>query len=457
MVNTDKNVTASENDFITLLKILAGTSIGILFFFIPVTLGKVNTVLLDHASSFIIKDLRPFSLTIILVLMAYGGLSAFVDIQLRPFNLHLKKNLLAPKSLIFGSFKVLGFILAILYLTNTAPEWAMEQKTMLPFLFERLAMAVGILIPLGALALTFLIGYGFLEMIGVLMEKIMRPVFRTPGYSAVVAVTAFMGSYSIGILFINKMFVSGKYSARDAIISATGFSTVSATFMIIVARTSGLMEHWNFYFWSTFFITLIVTAITAYLPPLAGMDASYRENNEETFVGNRFREALRVGVLEYKNHPPLLKMLLDNLKDGLAMSAVVAPSILAIGFLGICVSKYTPVFEWLGYSLKPALFVAQSILGLENAMDTSGAFAAGLAEMFLPAVLLAHEGIAMRFIAAISCVTTILFFSGCIPCILATEIPVKIRDLVIIWFLRCSLSIIFAACAALIGLKMGWI
>ena len=31
---------------------------------------------------------------------------------------------------------------------------------------------------------------------------------------------------------------------------ATGFSTVSAAFMIIVAKTLGLMGTWNFYFWS---------------------------------------------------------------------------------------------------------------------------------------------------------------------------------------------------------------
>ena len=457
MSSTEKNAVASESDFITLLKIVGGTSLGILLFFIPVSIGKVNTILLDHASSFLIFNLRPLSLAFILVLMTYGGFSAIVDIQIAPFSIRLKKDLLTPRSLIFGSFKILGVVLSILYLTETAPDWAMEKKTMLPFLFEKLAMAVGILIPLGAVALTFLIGYGFLEMVGVLMEKIMRPVFRTPGYSAVVAVTAFMGSYSIGILFINKMFVDGKYSVRDALISATGFSTVSATFMIIVARTLGLMEHWNFYFWSTFLVTLIVTAITAYLPPLSGMDSSYPHNVDENFTGNRFQESLRVGMAECRNNPPLLKMLWANLKDGLMMSSVVAPSILAIGFVGICISKYTPIFEWLGYTIKPALLVAQSILGLDNFDAASGAFAAGLAEMFLPAVLLAHEGMAMRFITAVTCVTTILFFSGCIPCILATKIPVKIRDLVIIWFLRCSLSIIFAAAAALIGLNMGWL
>lgn len=48
---------------------------------------------------------------------------------------------------------------------------------------------------------------------------------------------------------------------REAVIIATGFSTVSAAFMIIVAKTLGLMAQWNFYFWSTLVITFIITAI----------------------------------------------------------------------------------------------------------------------------------------------------------------------------------------------------
>jgi hypothetical protein len=39
--------------------------------------------------------------------------------------------------------------------------------------------------------------------------------------------------------------------SQTAFTIATGFSAVSAAFMIIVARPLNLMEHWNFYFWST--------------------------------------------------------------------------------------------------------------------------------------------------------------------------------------------------------------
>jgi nucleoside recognition membrane protein YjiH len=116
---------------------------------------------------------------------------------------------------------------------------------------------------------TFLVGYGLLEFVGVIMRPIMRPLFKTPGRSAIDAVASFVGSYSLGLVITNRVFREGKYTNREASVIATGFSTVSATFMIIVARTLGLMEMWNLYFWSTLVITFIVTAITVRIWPLS--------------------------------------------------------------------------------------------------------------------------------------------------------------------------------------------
>ena len=142
-----------------------------------------------------------------------------------------------------------------------------------------------------------------------------------------------------------------------------------------------------------------------------------------------------------------------NLKDGLAMSSVVAPSILAIGFTGLVLSKYTPVFEWLGIVLKPFLWMT----GIEDAASYSGALASGLAEMFLPSILLKDADLAIRYITAVTTVGSVLFFSGSIPCILATSIRVKIWQLVLVWFIRTVLCILLSSVAYRLGMAMGWL
>lgn len=120
--------------------------------------------------------------------------------------------------------------------------------------------------PIGAVFLALLVGYGLMEFIGVLVQPIMRPIFKTPGRSAVDAVASFVGSYSLRLLITNRVYKGGRYTGREAAIIGVGFSTVSATFMVVVANTLDLMQHWNLFFWSTLVITFAVTAITVHVP-----------------------------------------------------------------------------------------------------------------------------------------------------------------------------------------------
>jgi nucleoside recognition membrane protein YjiH len=429
----------------TLLKLLAFSAFGVFLFFVDIEIGGRSTIPVDHLSSWVVTQQRPLAVGFVVVLMAWGALAPFVGGAFRR----------SRAAAVFGVIKLAGLALALAYLSGAAPAWAM-QKDMLPFLFDKLALSVGVLIPIGAIALTFLVGFGLLEMVGVLMERVMRPLFRTPGYSAIDAVTSFVGSYSIGLLVTNAMYLQGRYTVREAMIIATGFSTVSATFMIVVAKTLGLMEHWGFFFWATMAVTFVVTAITAWLPPISRLPHD-RSGDAPPAAGSRLRLAMDAGVAHYRQRDRAWTMVLKNLKEGLQMSAVVAPSILAVGFAGLVLSKYTPVFEWLGVVLKPALFVAGAILGLDGATAASGAFASGLAEMFLPAILLKDAEFALRLLAAITTVSAVLFLSGCIPCILATRIPVKLRDLLAIWLIRTLLSIVIGAAVIRLALELGWL
>lgn len=442
VVNKSEVISEKEVNNFTLAKIFILSFIGIILFFFSIDIGGKETILIDHLASFVIVSLRPFAIVLILAIMAYGAISPYVTGKF--------KSSMSEK--IFSVFKVGGFILGVMYLTGFAPEWAMKPD-MLPFLFEKLALAVGLLIPVGAVALTFLIGFGLLEFVSVFMEKLMRPLFRTPGASAIDAVASFVGSYSIGLLITDRVYKQGKYSHREAVIIATGFSTVSATFMIIVAKTLGLMEFWNFYFWSTFFITFAVTSITVYLPPIRGYDNVARDPLPEPPKKDKFKHAAKLGIQQYESNPHVVKLLWANLKDGLLMSSVVAPSILAIGFAGLVLSKYTPVFEWFGVVLKPFLWMT----GFENAQQYSGSLASGLAEMFLPSILLKDADLSIRFIAAVTTVGSVIFFSGSIPCILATSVKIKIWELILLWFIRTVLCLLMASVVFRIGLSMGWI
>ena len=425
-----------------LLRLLAYSSIGLVMFFLPMEIAGKSTILFDHAATYLVQQQRSLSIALVLALMAWGAAQPFVSGRWRE-SLTTK---------VFSGLKVLGLVLALVYLSGFGPA-VLFQKDMLPFLFDKLALTVGLIVPLGAVALAFLVGFGLLELVGVLMQPIMRPIWRTPGHSAIDAVASFVGSYSVGLLITNRVYLDGKYTAREAAIIATGFSTVSAAFMIIVAKTLSLMDAWNFYFWSTFVIAFAVTAITAWIPPISRMDHTGGVSDALPAGRSRWQAAWDAGLSQAQAAPALWRVLRDNLRDGIAMASAVVPTILAVGLIGLLLARYTPVFDLLGLLLVPFVWIG----GLAEPMATAKALASGLAEMFLPAIQLKGADPVVRYVAAVVSVSSVLFFSGSIPCVLATRIPLSLRQMVAVWFVRTVLSLLMAAAIGHLALAQGWI
>ena len=425
-----------------LIQLIVFSAIGLVMVFVPFTIGEKSTILFDHGATYLVNQQHTLSVILLFMLMIFGVSKPFIDGSWRKNITHK----------ILTVFKVLGLVLAVMYISGNAPAFMME-KDMLPFLFEKLALPVGMIVPLGALILAFLVGFGLLEMVGVLMQPIMKPIWRTPGASAIDAVASFVGSYSIGLLITNRVYLQKQYSAREAIIIATGFSTVSAAFMVIVAKTLGLMEFWNLFFWSTLVITFIVTAITARIPPISRFDNELDRPNLDYKRGTRLKAAYELGLSTSRRASDFKQILWSNFRDGLTMAAAIVPSIIAVGLTGLLLAKYTPVFDALGLLLYPFTWLG----GLPEPLVAAKGMSAGLAEMFLPALLLSEADMLTRYVAGVISISSVLFFSAMIPCVLATEIPISVGKMVIVWFQRVALSILLAAAFGHLAMSLGWI
>lgn len=402
-------------------------------FFIPVTVNGKSSIMLDHIVT-AIQTYLPAAVTYYALLVILLG--AIYPFYTKTWN----KN---KVNTVFTFFKVIGFFTAIMIVFGFGPAWLFD-PSMGPFLFEKLVVSVGLLVPIGSVFLALLVGYGLLEFFGVIMQPIMKPIWKTPGKSAIDAVASFVGSYSIGLLITNRVFKEGKYSIKEAAIIATGFSTVSATFMIVVAKTLGLMDIWNTYFWTTFAVTFIVTAITVRIWPLKSMSEEYYNNQDppvETFTGNRLQAAWKEAMDTAAESPALWKNIKDNLKDGFVMTMSILPSIMSVGLLGLILAEFTPVFDWLGYIFYPFTALVQ----LPDPLLAAKASAVGIAEMFLPALLAAEAALVTKFVIGVVSVSAIIFFSALVPCILSTEIPITIPQLLVIWAERTILTILITA------------
>lgn len=420
----------SKNSHSHVWKFFIYSMIGVFMFFIPISLNGQSSIMIDHIVSGLrqlLGNVVPYYLLLIILL---GGLYPFIKGNWKETTV----------TAIFSFLKLLGVVIAFMVYFNFGPTFIFAPN-MGSFLFDSLVTPVGLLVPIGSVFLALLVGYGLLEFIGVLMKPVMRPIFQTPGRSAIDAVASFVGSYSVGILITNRIYKEGKYSIKEAAIIVTGFSTVSVTFMIVVAKALDLMSMWTIYFWTSFVITFTVTAITVRIWPIRNMSNEYyqgvkRENDvyDKPLLKTGWKEAMKAAALA----PSIFENVKQNLKDGILMTMSILPSIMSIGLIGLVLVEYTPVFDWLAYLFYP--FTA--ILGLPEAMLTAKATSVGIVEMFLPSMVVTESALMTKFIIGVVSVSGIIFFSALVPCILSTDIPLTIRQMVIIWFERTVLALI---------------
>lgn len=426
------------------LKFLLYSLFGIFMFFFPLNIGGKSTIPVDHIITFITKDLAVAAKYYILLVMYVGAVLPFIRKNWNKDGI----------SIFFSMAKVCGAVVGTILVFNLNPPAWLSRPDFGPFLYNKLSTPVGLVIPIGSVFLAFLASFGLMEFTGVLMTPIMRPVFRTPGRSAIDAVASFVGSYSIALLITNGVYRQGKYSAREAATVATGFSTVSATFLLIVAKTLDLMDRWGLYFWVTLVVTFVVSAVTARLWPLSSIPDTYytgEKTAEPEYTGNLLTRAWRAGVDTAASTEPLPKLVWSNLYAGLNMAFSVIPSIMSVGLLGLILAEYTPLFDWFGYVFYPFF----KIFGVQQAALAGKAAAISLPEMFLPAILIAKSATPLvKFVIAVVSISEILFFSASIPCIMGTDIPIKLKDILVIWFERVVLSIVITVpLAMLLGFK----
>ena len=404
---------------------------GIFMFFVPVTIGGAKSIPIDHITS-LVKKLPNYNLVFGVFMVLAGIAYAIKTKSWQKSKLHS----------VFFAIKLVALVFVFMYLTHKGPARIFDGD-MLPLIWNGIMVSVATIVPIGSVFLAFLTGFGLMEFIGVFMEPVMRPVFKTPGRSAVDAVASFVGSYSLALLITNRVYLEDTYTKKEAAIIATGFSTVSATFMIIVAKTLDLLDYWLAYFWITLFVTFLVTAITARIFPLNKKPQEYYSGKEyvpEEKKKVTFGEALDAGMTGYKNSGSLASVVKDNFIDGFKMALNIAPSLLGVGMIGLLLAEYTPIFDIIGYIFYPFTLITR----VEQPLMVAQALGMSIAEMLLPAPVVANAGLGLiaKMLVAVVSVSEILFFSASIPVMMGTEIPLKFSDYIIIWIERVILSIV---------------
>lgn len=439
-----------------LIKGLLFTAVAILIFFIPITYNGKTDMVFGIIYNFFINVLGDVGLWGISLLIAATGFLSFYG------------KFIAKSGRLRDYFKEDSVFHPFLYLLGGffTMAYTLHKTTALQFpdiivgdatggtIIPAIVVAVFWKIVVSGVFMPFLLNYGFIDLIGSLMEPLMRPVWKVPGRAAVNAIASFVSSSSVGVLISSKLYRRGVYTEKEAVLVVTGFSAVSVGFAYMVIQTAGLEDRFLSVYFSSLLLTMIVSAFIARIPPFSKKKDVYLDGRVQTEEDRRTKShtgenVFKTGVdrMAKKAYTanPLPLEIASSLKDGLEVIPKVLGLLAAVGTASLIIAEKTKVFIYLGKIFEPLLH----LLRVPNVAEIAPSFPVGIAEMFLPVLLIKnqidviHPG--ARYIVVAVSIVQIIFFAETVVVMMATKLPLKLKELIIVFFERTFFGIIFAA------------
>ena len=431
---TQKNVSHNPAKF------LIFSIIGILYFFVPLApTASGRTTWLVQSVNLIKGWLKPCLSYIVLIFVALLVIGCIIARVTDKFPLLTK---------MYGSVKVysivlyvLGLIFAVMVVFQAGPAAILDPAVGADGLGISKTVIVTIII--AGLFVIFVTDFGLLELIGALIEPLMRPVFKVPGYASIDAVTSFVANPTLGIFLTNRLYKDKMYTTREAASISTNFSFISMGFFAVLVESAGILDHYGDVVLWSFLLSFAIAAIMIRIPPLRGLpdlmyDGSPRpEEKKAKYSAELFKNAM-IKAVETGNSVDVAATFKKTLMDVFIFAQKISAYIMCIYVLVMVVVKNTNIADYLGIPFVPIL----NLLGIPNAAEIAPSFILGLAEVALPSAFISGLGVAPAaafFVVTVTALQIIMFSNSAVS-IMESDIPLNVGKLVIIVFLRTLIA-----------------
>lgn len=428
-----------------MIRFLLCSAIGIFVFFVRIPVGGSAGIPVDHLIALLKSLLKENYTYIILVFAGYSVVRRIL----------VKDAGKTGTDIFFFLQALLGFGLCILKVLGRLPQ---DLQTMTQSAIDATGNILCAIF-LTALFIPFLTEYGLVDFVGVLCRPFMRRLFHTPGSSAVIGVSAFLGNYSMGHVISRQMYDEGRFTEKEAVIVATGFSTCSIGLMINLVNYLDLMTYWGLYVCSVLIVTFVTTMITARIYPIRRKKQTYREGvvpvPEVKEQKGRLKRAFEEGVGKASGAPTLWRSVWAILRRIFPILCEITGTSVFIIPLGMYLAEYTNLFTILGSPFRLLL----QVLGVKGTEALYGSRALGVSilEPVLAGVISegALSSMIAKWIVAIVPYSGIIFFAGFIPSLWKSGISCKIYELLLIWIERVAVGVVLSALLAYLFLFTG--
>lgn len=350
--------------------------------------------------------------------------------------------------------RILGSLLFFMYYFKIGPDLFLGPDV--GGSLEGLLLTVGVGLGLALILMPLLTDFGLMEFLGTLFNGGMRKIWKLPGRAAVDLLSSWFGMVQVGLLISEKQYLNGFYTKREVSIIATCFTATGVGFWIVCGQEIGLADYILPFFGGIILVGFASAAVMARIPPLSIMPDEFyviNENNVDIIEAEKakgktnFQIAVDYACKTAANARNFKTLLADSILDICKLVAGLLPSVMLIGAIGLMIANGTSIFYYLG---KPFELV-WNLCQLPEGEIAGSALISGLADMFLP-IIIGGGAISLRakFVIGVVGMVQIIYASEVISFIAASKIPVKIWEMVVIFFEKTIIAIPLAALTAVL-------
>lgn len=427
---------------------------GAIFFILPVNTDEGIKVPIAMVANLLAGKVEPFIQLftfILFVVAAVGSVVMHFIPRKKPVSVI---DSLFRVNWFWTIMRILAVLFAAMFLFDFGPE-AINSDVTAGVLLAADGGLVTYMITLfffAGLLLPLLTDFGLLDFFGSMMVKIMRPIFKIPGRSAIDCLASWVGDGTISVLITSKQYEEGNYTGREAASIAATFSVVSITFCLVVVETIGIDAYFLEFYAAVIVVGLILAIIMPRIYPLRNKPDTFingttpKADREDIPTGyNAFTFGLESALNKAEENKNLGRVLGSGMVNVLGMWFAVTPIIMAFGTIALVLAEFTKVFYILGMPFEPIL----ALLQIPEAEAAAQTMIVGFADMLLPAILGSGiESEMTRFFIATVSVTQLIYMSEVGGLILGTKLPLKLWDLFVIFLIRTIISIPLVAAIA---------
>ncbi|WIV13059.1 nucleoside recognition domain-containing protein [Proteiniborus sp. MB09-C3] len=432
------------------LVFLIGSAIGIFIFFVPAFNGKMPFEILQK--TLVINPLGDKVPYVIIGIVAFNLFGYIYGKTLAREGSYFNKKF-ANNSKIKGLNYFLAFVFVIMALTQKGIPFLYHETTVPYMIREIFPFTIGCL-TVGGLVLPLLTSYGILELAGVMLEPIMRPVLKLPGKAAIDSLASIVGAAVVGIFLTTSLYHDNQYTDKEALSIASGFSLNSVGYCAFLVSYVGLSARFNSMFLIYLLIAYIIAAIIVRIPPICRHSDTYengaiqteemrRENKK--FTKGQFRRGFVKAIEKADTSDNVVKDLIFGAFNGFMVVVEIIPMMVVIGGLMLAVYNFTPIIQIASRPLIPLI----SLVGVpEAALAAESIFLGGI-ELFMPSIAVtagtANE--AVRYFVVMVSMVQVLYITETMLPLISFGLPVKFWELIVIWLERTLIAIPLVAIA----------